>query len=256
LNFNTTSTLPDWNQTVQEAVTNYGDAVSVWEIWNEPTAPNATCGYFNGTAQQYFDVMSTAYQIIKTEYPNATVFGLGGLPLYSGEDETYLNQSIVFAQQVVELGGMNYCDAISLHAYPFGHYTNEVANVYKSSITIYRNMTGKDVWITETGQESDDNGTFTQQEQADYLNASYTLFNSLNVKAYFWYELNDNNTGNSAADSNSSTFGLYDVNSNPKIVLQTYSELIENIASPQPQITMKNPTQASAFRTSKQQARV
>ena len=223
MNFSNTFTLSDWQRTVQTAVTNYGDTVSAWEIWNEPTFPQSICGYYNGTAQQYVDLMRTAYQIIKSEHPNATVLGLGGMPLYSGENDTLVQQSLIFTQQVCSLGGMNYCDAISLHAYPYGSYTSNAGNAYVSAIASYRNITGKDVWITETGQESTGN-ELSQEEQAKYLGTSFALLKSQNVTAFIWYELSDVRQGNVHNDN--STFGLYYTNSTPKIALETYFRLV------------------------------
>lgn len=223
----------DWQQTVQSAVNLYGDEVSVWEIWNEPTIPNARCGPYQGTAQQYVDLMKTAYQVIKAAYPDAVVLGLGGLPLYSG-GEPYLTNSLNFAREVSALGGMSYCDAISLHAYPYGSSRRYVQN-YQASLDKYVEITGKDVWITETGQESAKNYPdgrvdygFDEPAQAGYLVESYPLLKSKGVKAYIWYELNDNNPGNSADFQNISTFGLYNINSNPKQALTTYFEVVRN----------------------------
>jgi hypothetical protein len=226
MNFNNSFTLSDWQQTAQTAVTDFGSKVSAWEIWNEPYLNTSWCGYYQGTAQQYVDLMRTAYQIIKAAYPYATVLGLGGMQLYSSTDGpspgiTWVQQSINFTQQVVSLGGMNYCDAISLHAYPWGDYSTNAENAYVSSIAEYRAITGKDVWITETGQESVGTGNWsTPQEQSAYLSASYPLLHSQGVKAYIWYELQDNYT------FNNSTFGLYDVNGTAKPALETYFILV------------------------------
>jgi hypothetical protein len=238
MNFNNTFTLDDWKQTIQTAIDKYGDNVSAWEIWNEPTAPNSTCGYFNGTAQQYVDLMNATYKIIK-DHSNATVLGFGGLPLYSG-DSTYLNQSLNFAQQVIDIGGMNCCDAISLHAYPWGHDNPSVENAYNNSISTYRTMTGKDVWITETGQESvGEKNQFTEQEQAVYLNVSFTFFKSENVNAFIWYELTD-------SYNYSSTFGLYTADLIPKAALETYFDLAATSTTIQTQMTTEPSTSKSA----------
>jgi hypothetical protein len=227
MNFNNSFTLSDWQQTVQTAVTDFGSKVSAWEIWNEPEFNTSRCGYYQGTAQQYVDLMRTAYQIIKAQYPYATVLGLGGLPLYTSTepspDNTYVEQSLNFTQQVCSLGGMNYCDAISLHAYPYGDYSTNAENAYVSSIASYRAITGKAIWITETGQESVGNRTFisSQTEQANYLNESFIFFKSQNVKAYIWYQLSDG-----FQNDTTTTFGLYDANSTPKTALGTYFSLV------------------------------
>jgi hypothetical protein len=146
-------------------------------------------------------------------------------------DTTWVEYSINFTEQVVSMCGMNYCDAISLHAYPYGHYSAYYAEkAYRQSISNYSALTGKDIWITETGQESfQENQTFTKQEQANYLNTSYLLFKSLNVKAYVWYELNDNNTGDSADFQNASKFDLYDQDLKPKTALETYFSLVSSV---------------------------
>jgi hypothetical protein len=257
MNFNDSSNLSDWSNTVQCAVGNYSDAVSVWEIWNEPTNLDASCGNFftPGNATQYVDLMRIAYQIIKANNTKTTVLGLGGLPLYA--DNSTIQDALNFAQQVVNDGGINYCDAISLHAYPNNHYTDDTGNAYISSLNSYRNITGKDVWITETGQESgNDTGIqYSQQEQAAYFSTSYALLKSLNVKAYFWYELNDYNPGNSADFQNNSTFGLYDINSNNKTMLNVYFGLASTstptssptkASTPEPTLTILIATSATS----------
>ena len=170
--------------------------------------------------------MKVAYQTIKANNSSAIVLGFGGLPLNA--DSSTMQEAFSFAQQVVDKGGLNFCDAISLHAYPNNHFSDYVNNVYENNLATFRSIAiGKDVWITETGQHSSpDSGiNYTRQEQADYLNASYVLFKSENVKAYIWFELNDNNNGNSSVD-NSTSFGLYDMNLANKTALGTYFNAI------------------------------
>lgn len=233
MNFND---FPDWQQVVQSSVNSYGDKVNVWEIWNEPNNTDSKCGIYQGTAQQYVDLMKIAYQTIKATQNGSIVLGLGGLALYSGEDTTY-DQAIAFARNVTELGGMNYCDAISLHAYPWGN-NQDLQNIYQSNLDLYKQLTGKEVWITETGQESGGNH-FDSSEiiQAKYLTDSYQFFKS-QVKAYIWYELNDNNPGKNSDFENNYTFGLYDINSNPKQALTNYFEAVKNpLLTPTPSST-------------------
>ncbi len=249
MNFNYSFTITDWENAVRDAVTTYGGGISAWEIWNEPCFSSNYFGVFNGTAAQYLELMRTAYPIIKSAYPNATVLGLGGLPLYTStegpsnttlieypSDYTWVNYSENFTQTLVNLGGMNYCDAIALHAYPYGKYATKYAgNAYISSLENYTKTTGKEVWITETGQysESFNNILYTPKEQAEYLSISYSLLKSHNVKAYFWYELNDNNVENNPYDVNITTFGLYDFYSNPKPALNTYFSVVSQKTAPE-----------------------
>lgn len=234
MNQDSSFTLEDWQRNVTACVNQYGDSVHIWEIWNEPFNRNFTCGYFDGTAQRYFDLLQSASIIIKSHNESDIVLGLGGLTLYSSTDgpdteidpssPTYLQISIAFAQNVTDLGGGQYWDAISLHAYPYGNYSWEYAgSSWNSSLATYRNITGvENVWITECGQHShQENKSFTEQDQAEFLNTSYTFFKSQNVTAYIWYELSDNS-------NSTDCFGLYTSDSAPKIVLTTYQEVIAN----------------------------
>jgi hypothetical protein len=243
MNQDNSFTLEDWQRNVNASVNQYGDAVHVWEIWNEPFNRNFTYGYFDGTAQRYFDLLQSASIIIKDHNKSDIVLGLGGLTLYSSTDgpntetdltsPTYLDISIAFAQKVTELGGMQFCDAISLHAYPYGNYYSgeDLGSRWNSSLATYRTKTGvNNVWITECGQHShQENNSFTEQDQAEFLNTSYTFFKSQNVSAYIWYELSDNS-------NSTDCFGLYTSDSTPKLSLTTYQEVVINSKWPLTQL--------------------
>ena len=219
--------LTEWEQAVNASVTAYGDVVHVWEIWNEPFFEDNFLGCFNGSAEAYFELLKIANTIIKANDPTDIVLGLGGLPLYSSTEGpeasnlTYVEYSINFTRQLWSMEAQNYCDAISLHAYPYGNYTKEHAETsYNNTLAIYQNITGKPIWITETGQYSlQENTTFTEQDQADYLSASFELFKEHKVEAYIWYELSDDPLYPKY------TFGLYYSDLTPKEALYRYIEL-------------------------------
>lgn len=206
----------DWIQTIQTAVSNYGDAVKHWEIWNEPTDK---VEFFSGNASDYTDMLRLANQTIKSLSPDAVVIGLGGLHLYSGTNQSWVTAGLDFAGNVTKLGGMDYCDAISLHAYPWGNYTTDVGDAITKSLAQYRDITqNKTVWITESGQHSNSRG-YDEKDQAYFLYNSYKLLQRQNVSAYIWYELSETE-GNIGYND---TFGLFDVTSNPKMAFQTYT---------------------------------
>ena len=140
---------------------------------------------------------------------------------------------------MVDLGGMQYCDAISLHAYPYGTFSDVGKNTFISSLESYRNITNKEVWITESGQESIGNSEWhsSELEQNSFLSQSYNILQKQNVKAYIWYELNDSSERNS-------TFGLYDINLEPKICLQTFFTLANSSKSTLTSTPSLNPTVA------------
>ena len=157
-------------------------------------------------------MLKVAYQTIHSSSSNATVIGFGGLHLYSSFQpnpfNTWADRGLRFARNVTELGGMDYCDVIGLHGYPWGaNYTTNIQKEFVNAVNSYRQITGKDVWITETGQTCGEYGR-NQTDKAVYLNQTYTLFRSLGVGGYVWYELNDV-LGRVASEG---SFGLFDVN--------------------------------------------
>ena len=133
MNNSLTFTLADWDAAVKQAVATYGDAVKTWEIWNEPTMPDGTLGYFDGSPQAYVAMLQTAYSDIKAAASSDTVIGLGGMPLYDSGNQTinvYTDQGLAWTKQVVQLGGMKYCDAVAVHAYPYGAYFSFLAGSF------------------------------------------------------------------------------------------------------------------------------
>ena len=160
-------------------------------------------------------MLQTAYNDIKAIAPSDTVIGLGGMPLYDSENQTinfYTQQAFAWATQVVQLGGMSFCDAISVHAYPYGQYYPEIAGTsFAYYLQQYEQLCNKPVWVTEVGQESSSTTwAATETQQSTFLSQSYSLFQGLGVKAYIWYELDDNYTA-----IPNSNFGLFDNNGNP-----------------------------------------
>ena len=137
MNYSSTFTLADWDAAAKQAVATYGDVVKTWEIWNEPSLSDAALGYFDGSPQAYVSLLHTAYNDIKVAASTDTVLGLGGMPLYEADNQsvnTVTTQSLAWANQTVQLGAMNWCDAIAVHAYPYGQYISLFAG---ASFTYY-----------------------------------------------------------------------------------------------------------------------
>jgi len=195
--YGNTFTLQEWNQTVEMYAEQYR-TVQAWEIWNEPTI--FLYGFNNGSAYNYFLLLKSAYTIIKSINPYTIVIGLGGVYL----------QDINWVKQVISYGGLNYCDAVSLHLYPSmvslknfgGLYTNMYAYTINSYIEILEN---KPTWITETGLMSNNTTNYAQNmgNQSQYIYTTMNLLESFNIRNVFWYAWQDSNAG---------TWGLVNVN--------------------------------------------
>ena len=183
-----TFTLQQWNQTVGMYVEQY-PTIQAWEIWNEPTS--FLYGFNNGSAYNYYLLLKSAYKIIKSINPDAIVVGFGGVDLWD----------INWVKQVISYGGLNYCDAVSLHLYPsmvilidLGFlYTNMYSYTINSYIQILEN---KPIWITETGLMSSNTTNYAENmgNQTQYIYTTMNLLKSFNIKNVFWYAWQDSST--------------------------------------------------------------
>lgn len=168
-------TLDEWKNKVKEVVSKYS-FIKVWEIWNEPTAKNFQLGYQDGTPEHYFEMLKSAYQIIKSIDSSMIVVGFGGV---------YANDKN-FIENVIKLGGLNYCDAVSIHIYPNGkHYPCYLWYYYWDLNYIKKVFNNKQIWITETGVMSNYNN------QVRYINSVIPMFRNIGVYAVFWYDITD-----------------------------------------------------------------
>lgn len=250
MNYSSTFQLSDWSKVVNQAVSEFGDVVKTWEIWNEPNFAWNSFGYYNGTAQQYVTLMQTTYDIIKAAAPNDTIIGLGGVPLFTGAEpttsNTYAQQAYVWSQSVVQLGGMKYCDAIAVHAYPYGAYNQISQFAFQYFLQNYQQLCqGKPIWVTEVGTESySTNWTSSETVQSAFLTQSYSLLQSLGVRAYLWYELNDNYT-----DRPDSNFGLFNSSGNPKDSFSAFANLDSSNSIPTPTPTSNSFTSSPTSTT-------
>jgi hypothetical protein len=137
-----TNDLSDYGSMIRQIVTHADPVLRDWEIWNEPDSGE----YFNGTPQQYANMLRTAHDVIKQVDPQANVL-LGGISGPGG---------IGWLDQVFAAPG-----ADAVHAF-------DVANVHQRgqlvslapAIAVWRlflaarGFTGP-LWVTEQGYPSD-----------------------------------------------------------------------------------------------------
>ncbi len=191
-------TLSTWNASVSNAVLDY-PWVKSWEIYNEPLISEFASGYENKSAFDYYNMIKSGYTIIKGVNPNATIVCFGGAQTFPF---SVMQNEYAFYRQVWAYGAAKYCDAISLHSYILPYYNlNQslagnatIEEELNYTLNLYENLTGKPVWITETGLPSNSNYTlglnFTEQEQASFLNQDMNFFTSYPfVKRIYWFHL-------------------------------------------------------------------
>ncbi len=224
-------TLSTWNASVANAILNYPE-IKTWEIYNEPLFPNFMSGYDNGSALNYFNMMASASQAIKGRNPNATVVCFGGAELFP---LSTLQIEYGFYKQVWNYGASRYCDAISLHLYTLPYYdlgqraysNATVMQTLAFTLNLYENLTGKPVWITETGMPSNIwylSLNDSEQRQASFLKQDLTFLASYPfVARIYWYAL---------MNSGGPDFGLLNSSTlSPKPAWSTFLYFVKNSTS-------------------------
>lgn len=103
--------LEEWKKYVRAVVGRYHDRVKYWEIYNEvdfhPPAMHAT---FSGSTQDYFDLLKSAYEIIKEIDPSCQMM-TAGFSLSKGITDCKMPIDLL------ALGAGSYFDIFAVHGY-------------------------------------------------------------------------------------------------------------------------------------------
>ncbi len=221
-------TLSEWNASVSNAIADYPE-INAWEIWNEPLVGMFSSGYENESALNYFNMIKSAYTIIKHREPNSTVVCFGGADFSEADFQFY--------SEVWSYGATNYCDAISLHVYTTPYYNfsqvvygqNTIGQYLNADLNSYENLTGKPIWITETGIPSNNGNGWTnmsEQRQASFLVQDLDFFASHPfVKRIYWFHL--------VGYAGISDYGLLNASTmKPKPAWYSFLDFVHNSTNP------------------------
>ena len=139
-----------WANYARQVASYYGArGVHHWIIWNEPDIADGVYGHeFNGTIEDYYQLMKVAYTVIKEADPSATVL-LGGMTYW--HDPSYLRRYLQVVAADPEAAANNYYfDVISLHIY----FRPETMSTIVGNGFAAQQQAGitplKAVWVNET----------------------------------------------------------------------------------------------------------
>lgn len=172
--------LEAWNKTVRYYANTFRDNVSAWEVLNEPMVsfPYGTYRYFD--PQLYFEMVKSAYNIIKKTNPSTPVIAFGGIRIL---DNAIMDYNWI--QSLVSMGILSYCDAASIHIYATTHNSILTSMNYRYAISEIQNILGSEpLWVTETG-------TPYNKNPVEYINSVYPILQSMGISHIFWYEFRD-----------------------------------------------------------------
>ncbi len=209
------TTWPDWThpyttQGVREFTSflgtfarRYRGRVAAWEIWNEPNLPAS----WRGTVEQYVELLSATYTVLKEIDPTVTVVapctvGPGDLSNpASFVDLAWIERFLQFRRPVF--------DVFSFHPYE-GRKSPEqsgLADTVRRLQGLLRTA-GRPprIWITEQGWASDGiNPVIDDVQQARLLVRAYLLGQAAGIERFFWYDARNDGP---ALDDRESNFGL------------------------------------------------
>ncbi|HSW00114.1 MAG TPA: hypothetical protein VLI39_08080 [Sedimentisphaerales bacterium] len=211
-------------------VRHFGKDVRLYEVWNEwdigiglPQRHNK-----GGSPQDYFNLLKAVYPRIKAVDPGVTV--IAGASTSGAVKKGWL-------EEVVKLGGLAFCDAVSIHSYnysdKFPERGPEACSVWMTGVqAMLRTYNdGKDVlfYVTEMGWPTHvaKNGT-DPELAASYLARLYLLARtSPSFKGIWWYDFQDDGWN---PQYNEDNFGLVRPDLTPKPAYHVMADIAPLVA--------------------------
>jgi hypothetical protein len=186
----------------------YGDQIAWVDVYNEFNIPgfgDLGDGPADARADYYFPLLVATYEKIKATRPNTTVVGAAtaGVPLE-------------WLEQLFELGGLDYMDALSIHPYVYPGEPEQMVQSLMDVDALVRRYNGgvpKPIWISEQGWPTHVGSRGVSLEtQAAYIVRSHVLALSRGVEKYVWYNFMNKGT---SRDYNEDNFGVVHHTSDP-----------------------------------------
>jgi hypothetical protein len=235
--------LDAWADFVEQTTRHYADLVQHWEIWNEP---NITV-FWEPTPdpREFLDVLRVGYEAAKRGNPTCTVL----MPGLAGPTENRWGMD--FLDELLELGGARYCDAISIH--PYRQSTPEesdlVGDLRHIADLAAANGGRRPIWYTENCWTTQIPGGSTEDRQALMLPRCYVLSLATGlVDKLLWFRLHDSGVDRFYSEDN---YGMCHHDLTPKpawFAHRTLARLLEG-AEPDGEWDIGPQSLARIFRT-------
>jgi hypothetical protein len=211
-------------------VRHFGKDVRLYEIWNEwdigiglPERHNK-----GGSAQDYFNLLKAVYPRIKAVDPGVTV--IAGASTSGAVKKGWL-------EDVVKLGALDFCDAVSIHSYNysdrFPERGPEACSAWMTGVQgmLRTHNDGKDVpfYVTEMGWPTHVARHGTDPElAASYLARLYLLARtSPSFAGIWWYDFQDDGW---SPQYNEDNFGLVRPDLTPKPAYHVMADVAPVVA--------------------------
>lgn len=210
-------------------VRHFGKDVRLYEIWNEWDIGIGLRKPYNvgGSPEDYIKLLKAVYPRIKAIEPGATV--IAGGCTSGGVKKGWF-------EKIIQLGALDYCDAVSIHSYNYGsrfpERSPEACSAWMDGVQkmLRKYNKNKDVpfYVTEMGWPTHIGKRSTEPElSASYLARLYLLARmSPSFRGLWWYDFQDDGW---RREYNENNFGIVRPDLTPKpayYVLADISDLI------------------------------
>jgi len=190
-----------WAEYVRHMVSDYKGQIHHWIIWNEPDIAQGDYGVqFDGTVQDYYQLLKVAYLVAKQTDPQAIIH-LAGLTYW--HDVVF--QRVPYLQRLLDVAKKDptavshgyYFDVLTLHIYFRTDTVPQIVTFYQQILRNYRLK--KIIWLNETNAAPNDDPQqpasplvpVTQSEQASFIIQASALALGLGVERLAVYKLID-----------------------------------------------------------------
>lgn len=143
-----------WGRFVRRLVEQYQGRIHAWIIWNEPDVwdPHHPGSTWNGTEQDYFELLKTAYFSIKAVDPDLRVY-LAGFTYWWDKEykrEQYLARLLDIIAADPEATRHNfYFDGVIYHLYYKPQQVYDILTEVRATLDRY-GLADKTIWLNET----------------------------------------------------------------------------------------------------------
>jgi len=189
-------------------VRHFGKDVRLYEIWNEWDIGIGMRKPYNvgGSPEDYVKLLKAVYPRIKAVEPEVTV--IAGGCTSGGVKKGWF-------EKIIQLGALDYCDAVSIHSYNyssrFPERSPEACSAWMDDVQkmLRKYNNGKDVpfYVTEMGWPTHIGKSGTEPElSASYLARLYLLARmSPSFRGLWWYDFQDDGW---SREYNENNFGI------------------------------------------------
>lgn len=137
-----------WGQFMRQLAQNYAGRIDAWIIWNEIDIPNGDWRTWDGSIEDYVQLMAVAYKAAKAGNPNARIIHYGS-PWWYDKGAGLEHFLDILAARPDAAANNYFFDAGNMHLYSRAADIPKIVPWYRNALA-QRGIPEKPIWIGET----------------------------------------------------------------------------------------------------------